>query len=129
MHELRNAVEHVAWLEARAGEEIASSRLVAYDGTTLSTLDGQGDYGALWTRDFAYITEHAKDLMMPGEMRAAIAYLLREQRPDGCVPDRVQSEGTPVYSVWRTDAPPGDLLQDSQEGGIYVCVNVGYRKP
>ncbi|NOZ26954.1 MAG: hypothetical protein GXP39_02740 [Chloroflexi bacterium] len=105
----------IAWLEAMARREIAGCRLIAHDGTVLFTPDGQGNYAALWTRDFAYMVEYAFGLMMPEEVRAAIAYLLRGQRADGCVPDRVQADGMPVYSAGPVEAPLGDPPTDNAQ--------------
>jgi hypothetical protein len=105
----------IAWLETEAQKEIAGCRRTAADGTILFTPDGQGNYGALWTRDFAYIVENAYHLLDPQEVRAAILYLLHGQRADGCILDRVQVDGKAVYSAGPVDAPLGDPPTDNAQ--------------
>jgi hypothetical protein len=116
------------WLEAATRRELAGCRVLAHDGTVLFTPDGVGSYGALWTRDFAYMVENAGDLLEPGEVRAAILYLLRGQRADGCIPDRVQADGRPVYSAGAADAPLGEPPTDNGQFMVklvydYVCLS------
>lgn len=110
----------IAWLERGARREIAGCRRTAADGTVLFTPDGQGNYGALWTRDFSYMVENAYHLLEPDEVRAAILYLLRGQRADGCIPDRVQVDGTAVYSAGPTDAPLGDPPTDNAQFMVHL---------
>jgi hypothetical protein len=105
----------IAWLETQARQEIAGCRRTATDGTLLFTPDGQGNYGALWTRDFAYAVENAYHLLLPEEVRAGICYLLRGQRADGCIPDRVQVDGRAVYSAGPVGAPLGDPPTDNAQ--------------
>jgi hypothetical protein len=105
----------LAFLESAARRELEGCRVVAHDGTVLFTPDGQGHYRALWTRDFAYMVEGAGDLIDPAEIRAAILYLLRGQRADGCVPDRVQADGRPVYSAGAAHAPLGEPPTDNAQ--------------
>jgi len=105
----------IAWLETEAQKEIAGCRRTAVDGTILFTPDGQGNYGALWTRDFAYMVQNAYHLLDPGEVRAAILYLLHGQRTDGCIPDRRQVDGREVYSAGPAAAPLGDPPTDNAQ--------------
>ena len=79
----------------------------------------------LWTRDFCYMVEYAGDLMDPNEIKASIYYLLNGQREDGCIPDRVNAAGQPIYSP----GPPGKPMADNAlENGINECINDGYVK-
>jgi hypothetical protein len=105
----------IAWLETQARQEIAGCRVTASDGTVLLTPDGLGHYGALWTRDFAYVVENAYYLLRPDEVRAAIRYLLGGQRSDGCIPDRMQVDGQAVYSAGPPGAPLGDPPTDNAQ--------------
>lgn len=113
----------IAWLETEAQKEIAGCRRTAADGTILFTPDGQGNYGALWTRDFAYMVENAYHLLDPKEVRAAILYLLHGQRPDGCIPDRRQVDGRAVYSAGPADAPLGDPPTDNAQFMVDLVYN------
>ena len=106
---------HLSWLENAARRELAGCRATAYDGTVLFTPDGEVHYGALWTRDFAYMVENAFDLLDADEARTAIEYLLRGQRADGCIPDRVQVDGMPVYSAGPVERPLGDPPTDNSQ--------------
>jgi hypothetical protein len=113
----------VAWLREAARQELTGCRRIAEDGTVLFTPDGEGHYGALWTRDFAYMVENAHDLIDPGEVRAAILYLLCGQRADGCIPDRVQVDGRAVYSAGAASAPLGDPPTDNSQFMVSLVHN------
>ena len=115
----------VAWLESQARAEIAGCRRAAADGTILFTPDGLGHYGALWTRDFAYLVENAYPLLQQDEVRtdavsAAILYLLRGQRADGCIPDRVQVDGRAVHSAGPAHAPLGAPPTDNAQFMVHL---------
>jgi hypothetical protein len=105
----------IAWLETKAQQELAGCRRTAVDGTILFTPDGQGNYGALWTRDFAYMVQNAYHLLDPEEVRTAILYLLHGQRADGCIPDRRQVDGRVVYSAGPAGAPLGEPPTDNAQ--------------
>ena len=105
--------QKIAWLEKAARKELAGARVPAHDGTILFMPDGLGFYGALWTRDFAYLVRNVFALLQPDEAHRAVTYLLREQRNDGCVPDRVQLDGIAVYSAGHPDTPLGDPPTDN----------------
>jgi glycogen debranching enzyme len=51
--------------------------------------------------------------MDPEEIRASIQYLLNGQREDGCIPDRVNIEGEPVYSPGPPKKPMADHAVDN----------------
>ena len=103
----------VAWLEDRARLLVAGCRVQADDGTVLFTPDGKGNYRALWTRDFAYMVENAGDLLDPGQVEAAIRYLVKGIRADGAAPDRVRPDGVPVYVAGPEDHPLGEPNLDN----------------
>lgn len=88
----------------------------------LHTPDGVGNYKALWTRDFYYMVEYAGDLMDPSEIKASIHYLINGQREDGCMPDRVNIDGKPVYSPGPDNNPMADhALDNGPFMALLVC--------
>lgn len=107
-------------LDALCLQLLDGSRLKATDGTTLYLPDGRAHYQALWTRDFAYMVRYAGDLIPPGDIRACIEYLLRGQRADGVIPDRVEPDGTPVYVAGAKDHPIGEYNLDNAQFLILV---------
>ncbi|MDW8367157.1 MAG: hypothetical protein RMK49_15050 [Abditibacteriales bacterium] len=94
---------------------LAGCRVRAHDGTTLYVPDGKGHYKALWTRDFAYMVENAGDLMPPEDIEACIRYLLKGQRADGALPDRVRPDGVPVYVAGSEVNPLGEPNLDNPQ--------------
>jgi hypothetical protein len=95
------------WARARCEEVVETCRVMAIDGTTLFTPDGIGHYGALWTRDFAYLVEHGGEFLRQDEVRAAIEVLLAGQRADGAIPDRVNRYLVPIYHPGAVSHPMG----------------------
>lgn len=92
---------------------VAGCRVRANDGTVLYTPDGRGNYRALWTRDFAYLVENAGDMLPLEDTEAALRYLLKGQRADGAVPDRMRVDGVPVYVAGPEDHPLGEPNLDN----------------
>lgn len=105
----------VEWLREAAVLELAGCQIQAHDGTVLYTPDGEGNYHALWTRDFAYMVANAWDLFPVEDIRACITILLGGQREDGCVPDRVQADGLAVYSAGSVERPLGAPPTDNSQ--------------
>jgi uncharacterized protein YcfL len=85
------------WLEGEALRVAKGSILSAHDGTILYTPDGSAHYRALWTRDFYYLLEGCPQAVSLEEAEACFRYLIRGQREDGAMPDRVQADGLAVY--------------------------------
>lgn len=105
--------EDIAWLKQATQKQLDGCRFRANDGTILFTPDGSGNYRALWTRDFQYMVDYAGDMLKPEEIKAAIIYLLKGQRSDGCMPDRVRADGMAVYSPGSTASPMADCALDN----------------
>jgi len=97
-----------AWLQDEVRRLLEACRVTAHDGTPLYTPDAGGHYGALWTRDFCYMVEGAARLIPPEDIARGIDYLLRAQREDGAIPDRVTADGTPIHQAGPPEAPLGD---------------------
>ncbi|MCC7377030.1 MAG: hypothetical protein IT581_20385 [Verrucomicrobiales bacterium] len=102
-----------AWLQTATADLLRGCRVRANDGTWLYTPDGKGNYRALWTRDFAYMVEHASDLMPDADIEACLRYLIRGIRADGATPDRVQPDGIAVYTGGPPEKPLGEPNLDN----------------
>ncbi len=107
------SAEKVQWMKKATLEQLQGSRVEGAGGTWIHTPDGVGNYKALWTRDYYYMVEYAGDLMDPEEIKASIYYLLKGQREDGCMPDRVNKEGKPIYSPGGPNKPMADHALDN----------------
>jgi hypothetical protein len=113
--------EKVQWMKEATLKQLEGCRVKGAGGTWLHTPDGVGNYKALWTRDFCYMVEYAGDLLDPDEIKASIFYLLNGQRDDGCIPDRVNLAGQPVYSP----GPPGKPMADhALDNGPFMAMLV-----
>lgn len=111
--------EQIQWMKEATLKQLEGCRIKGAGGTWLHTPDGVGNYKALWTRDFYYMLEYAGDLMDPIEIKASIFYLLNGQREDGCIPDRVNVAGEPVYSP----GPPGKPMADNAlDNGSFMAM-------
>jgi glycogen debranching enzyme len=105
--------EDVQWMKEATLQQLKGCRVLGAGGTWIHTPDGVGNYKALWTRDSYYMVEYAGDLMDPKEIKASINYLLNGQREDGCIPDRVNAAGEPVYSPGAPGKPMADHALDN----------------
>ena len=115
------STEKVEWMKEATLKQLEGCRVKGAGGTWIHTPDGVGNYKALWTRDFCYMVEYAGDLMDPNEIKASIYYLLNGQREDGCIPDRVNVAGQPVYSP----GPPGKPMADNAlDNGPFMAMLV-----
>ena len=113
--------EKVQWMKEATLKQMEGCRVQGAGGTWIHTPDGVGNYKALWTRDFFYMVEYAGDLMDPNEIKESIYYLLNGQREDGCIPDRVNVAGQPVYSP----GPPGKPMADNAlDNGPFMAMLV-----
>ena len=101
------------WLRTHTAGLVATNRATHKDGRTVFYTDALKHYGLLFTRDFAYFVEFAGDLMSPRETRGYLEFLLAGQREDGCIPDRVNSDGKAIYSPGGERAPMADHALDN----------------
>ncbi len=115
------ASDKVKWMKEATLKQLKGCRVKGAGGTWIHTPDGVGNYKALWTRDSYYMVEYAGDLMDPEEIKASIYYLINGQREDGCIPDRVNAAGIPVYSP----GPPGKPMADhAVDNGPFMALIV-----
>lgn len=98
------------WIVEEAKRLVDKSMLKASDGTVLFRPDGGGNYNALWTRDFCYMLEGLPGHIAHDDAVKAYFLILRGQREDGAIPDRVDADGKPYYNVLGT-SPPTDNPQ------------------
>ncbi|MFH1744349.1 MAG: hypothetical protein ABIH23_35550 [bacterium] len=106
-------IDKFTWLREATRNELTGCLIQGHDGTQLPTPDGVGNYRALWVRDFSFMVEYAGDLMDAMLVHQAIRYLLRGQREDGCMPDRVRADGVPIYSPGGDANPINDHAKDN----------------
>ena len=123
-------IDACAWAAAKCEEVVRTCRVPAVDGTVLFTPDGVGHYGALWTRDFAYLVEHGGEFLEQTEVRAAIRVLLAGQRADGAVPDRVDTRLVPIYFPGALRGPIHlrealDLLEEKNRRALHGPMGAG----
>ncbi len=110
------------WLTEQTRQLIDGCRIKADDGTVIYCPDGKGHYGALWTRDFAYMVENCYDMIPSEHVEACIRYLFAGQRDDGCVPDRRQPNGLSVYFAGPVERPVGEPPLDNSQFMVFlVC--------
>lgn len=105
--------EDAEWMRNATIQQLKGSRVEGAGGVWIHTPDGVGNYKALWTRDYYYMVEYAGDLLDPKEIKASIYYLINGQREDGCIPDRVNIAGEPVYSPGAPNKPLADHAVDN----------------
>ena len=115
------SAEKVQWMKEATLKQLKGCRVKGAGDTWILTPDGVGNYKALWTRDSYYMIEYAGDLMDPNEIKASIYYLLNGQREDGCMPDRVNKAGQPVYSP---GAPGKPLADNALDNGPFMAMLV-----
>jgi hypothetical protein len=115
------SAEKIQWMKEATLKQLEGCRVKGAGGIWIHTPDGVGNYKSLWIRDFCYMVENAGDLMDPDEIKASIYYLLDGQREDGCMPDRVNTSGQPVYSP----GPPGKPIADhALDNGPFMAMLV-----
>ena len=115
------SVDQINWMRDAASQQLNGSRVKGVGDVWIYTPDGVGHYKALWTRDFYYMVEYAGDLIAPNEIKASIYYLLNGQREDGCIPDRVNIKGEPIYSP---GAPNNPLADHALDNGPFMAMLV-----
>lgn len=101
------------WIKQATQKQLEGCRVKGAGDVWIHTPDGVGNYKSLWTRDFYYMVEYAGDLLDKEDIKASIYYLLNGQREDGCMPDRVNAEGKPVYSPGAPGKPLADHAVDN----------------
>lgn len=115
------SADKTQWMKEATLTQLKGCRVKGANGTWIHTPDGSANYKALWTRDSYYMVEYAGDLMDPSEIKGSIYYLLDGQREDGCMPDRVNAAGQPIYSP---GAPGNPLADHALDNGAFMAMMV-----
>jgi hypothetical protein len=114
--------ENIQWMREATLKQLEGCRIEGPNGVWLHTPDGVANYKAQWTRDTYYFVEYAGDLLGQDYAKAAIDYLLDGQREDGCIPDRVNTKGKPIYSPGGESKPMADhALDNGPFMALMVC--------
>ena len=100
------ALDEYESIEQTCREVLGGVRHIADDGTAIYFPGG--GYEACWTRDFCYMVEGAGHLIPAEETLACIDFLLKGQRDDGAMPDRVESDGKAIYMAGPEETPLGE---------------------
>lgn len=97
--------ENERWLRERAKLILRGSSQLGKDNIRIFTPDATGGYGAFWVRDWSYAVEGCPEAFTWDEIREGYLFLVRAQRADGCMPDRVRPDGVGVYSPGEESKP------------------------
>jgi hypothetical protein len=109
-----------AWLRDHLAGLMVKHRGQLDDGTTVFYADGSKHYNLIYTRGFAYIYDFAGDLIRDEDARAFLDYQIAGQRADGCMPDRVDSDGLAIYSPGGKNNPLADHALDN---GSFMAIS------
>ncbi len=101
-----------AWLKPQAQRVLRGSSRVGKSGVRIFTPDATGGYGAFWVRDWSYAVEGCPDVFSRKELHDGYLFLAAAQRADGCMPDRVATDGHGIYS------PGGEKRPFSANGSV-----------
>lgn len=113
--------DNVAWMRNYTKALVASNRGELADGTTVFFADKKKHYNLIFTRGFAYIYQFTGKLIKDEDAKSFLEYQLAGQRADGCMPDRVNSEGLAIYSPGSKDNPLADHAMDN---GAFIVSSV-----
>lgn len=118
--------ELAQWLRVEAKRQLEGCRRLTHDGFTQCYMpDGEGHYGAQWTRDFCYMVEGYADAISNVDLENSVRYLLNGVREDGAAPDRVEVGGRPLYAAGPPDMPLGEPPADNSQfltKLVFLCV-------
>jgi hypothetical protein len=121
--EIRTFADAQAFLQRRAEQIIARCRVFTDDGTAAYLPDDQKNYRAFWLRDFCYMVEGCPGAFQEEDLTRAYRWLSARQQVDGSAPDRVELNGTAVYSPGPVDHP---LCTGAVADGPQFMVKLAY---
>jgi len=91
--------DNADWLKQETQRLIEGCQIENDSGVLFHTPDGIGHYKGMWIREYYFIARYAGEFVSDANMKATIPYILDRQREDGCIPNKVQFDGKPVYKV------------------------------
>lgn len=113
--------DDVNWMRNQINGLMKSNLGQLDDGTIVFYADGTKHYNLIFTRGFAYIYQFAGNLIKHGDAKEFLEYQLDGQRADGCMPDRVNSDGLAIYSPGSKDNPLADHALDN---GAFIASSI-----
>lgn len=121
--------EDIAFFGALSEELLRGCMLETTTGIRIYTPDGKMSYGALWLRDFAYMTEYGGEWISSGDIRDCVDYAIAHRREeDGWLPDRVYPDGLTAYAAGTNAAPVGLANLDNDPFLIMTVYRLFLRK-
>ncbi|MBD3386571.1 hypothetical protein GF407_16830 [candidate division KSB1 bacterium] len=103
------------WFKRVCSRQLEGCRRRTSEGTVFYTPDGNGAYNAMWLRDFYYMVENCSEAIPSSHMKWFLEKLAKTQRKDGCIADRIELEGTPVYCAGPPGRPVGEPPTDNSQ--------------
>jgi len=113
--------DDVNWMRNCMNGLMKSNRGQLDDGTTVFYGDGTKHYNLIFTRGFGYLYEFAGDLIAHNDAKEFLEYQLAGQRADGCIPDRVDSDGKAIYSPGAID---NQLADHALDNGAFIASSI-----
>ena len=110
------------WFHSYMQDLVSGNQGELADGTAVFYADALRHYNLIFTRGFSYIYQFAGDLIDHDDAKEFLEYQLAGQRADGCMPDRVDSDGLAIYSPGSKNNPLADhALDNAPFIAISVC--------
>ena len=96
---IARAEDNAEWLKKETERLIEGCKIEGDSAVLLHTPDASGHYKGMWIREYYYIARYAGEFVSDANMKASIQHILNRQRKDGCIPNFMRFDGTPVYGV------------------------------
>lgn len=120
-------LDNVEWMREKMKGLMVTNTGKLDNGTPVFYGDGNKNYNLIYIRGFEYLYEFAHDLIPHENASAFLEYQLNGQRADGCIPDRVDSDGLAIYSPGPKNWQIADhALDNGAFMALSVCRYVDY---
>ena len=119
------------WLCSQTMRILNGSKTLAEDNfLTLFTPDASGHYVSQYTRDFYYaLSGTPASYWNETAAVEAVKYIYDRQRADGCMPDRVRTDGRADYSPGPINSPISDHAWDNGPFAALLLAEVVQKWP